>query len=252
LNDRASEPEKLRITADYFGITGDLEKEVSTYELWIKEYPRDDEAHGNLGVDYNILGQNDKALVEAKRALQLASDDINIYQNLVGLYISLNRLDDAKATADKALANHMAGSILHYSLYQIAFLQGQSEKMQEQMTWAAGEPASETVMLSTQADSEAYYGKMKAAAEFEQRAVALDVQNDSKESAASWKVDDALRSAEVEMNRPRGWMRGLPWHSPRAGILRSLPHWRLPGVATSRMRQRLRRNLKRISPPTRC
>ncbi len=197
LKDRASEPEKLRITADYFGITGDLEKEVSTYELWIKEYPRDDEAHGNLGVDYDILGQNDKALVEAKRALQLASDDINIYQNLVGLYISLNRLDDAKATADKALANHMAGSILHYSLYQIAFLQGQPERMQEQMTWAAGEPASETVMLSTQADSEAYYGKIKAAAEFEQRAVALDVRNDSKESAASWKVDDALRNAEV-------------------------------------------------------
>ena len=46
LRDRVTEREKLRITADYFRATEELEKESQTYELWIANYPRD--RSGNL------------------------------------------------------------------------------------------------------------------------------------------------------------------------------------------------------------
>jgi tetratricopeptide (TPR) repeat protein len=41
LRDRVSEREKLRITADYFLATGEVEREAQTYELWLANYPRD-------------------------------------------------------------------------------------------------------------------------------------------------------------------------------------------------------------------
>src|ERR1035437_7244685 len=45
LRDRGTERAELRITADYFFATGELEKESQTYELWIANYPRDDVPH---------------------------------------------------------------------------------------------------------------------------------------------------------------------------------------------------------------
>ena len=42
LRDRVSEREKFRISSVYFGyVTGELEKEMETYELWTQSYPRD-------------------------------------------------------------------------------------------------------------------------------------------------------------------------------------------------------------------
>ena len=61
LRDRVTEREKLRITADYFAATGELEKEAQTYELWIANYPRDNVPHANLGVNYAAIGQYEKA-----------------------------------------------------------------------------------------------------------------------------------------------------------------------------------------------
>ena len=41
LRDRVSEREKYRISAFYyFIVTGELEKEAQTYELWIQSYPK--------------------------------------------------------------------------------------------------------------------------------------------------------------------------------------------------------------------
>ena len=57
LRDRVSEREKLRIAATYFRATGETEKEVQTYQLWIANYPRDYAPHGNVGIDYGFMGQ---------------------------------------------------------------------------------------------------------------------------------------------------------------------------------------------------
>ena len=76
LRDRVTEREKLRITADYFHATGELEKESQTYELWIANYPRDYVPHSNLAANYSAIGQYDKALAEFQEAVRLEPDDV--------------------------------------------------------------------------------------------------------------------------------------------------------------------------------
>src|SRR5208337_1597982 len=79
LRDRVTEREKLSITALYFSATGELDKEAQTYELWTANYPRNAVPHANLGADYGMMGQYDKALAELQEALRLAPDNVNIY-----------------------------------------------------------------------------------------------------------------------------------------------------------------------------
>src|SRR5207253_7594589 len=72
LRERVSEKERLRISADYYAlVTGELEKEAQTYQLWIQSYPHDFFPHGNLGANFNTLGQYDKSLTETQEAQRL-------------------------------------------------------------------------------------------------------------------------------------------------------------------------------------
>ena len=64
------------------------------------------------------------------------------------------------------------------------------------MVWAAGKPGSEDLLLSFQSDTEAYYGRLVKARDFSRRAVDSAVRDDSKETAALWQVNAALREAE--------------------------------------------------------
>ena len=64
------------------------------------------------------------------------------------------------------------------------------------MVWAAGRPGEEDQLLSIQSDTEAYYGRLTKARDFSRRAVDSAVRSDSKETAALWQVNAALREAE--------------------------------------------------------
>ena len=196
LRDRVTEREKLRITASYFNATGELDKEAQTYELWTANYPRDFVPHNNLGIAYGSMGQYDKALAEYQEALRLAPTTSH-YSNLGGTYSNLNRLDEAKAAFDQALANKLDSGGLRQQIYSLAFLRGDAAKMEQQVAWGAGKPGDEDPLLSAQSDTEAYYGRMSKARDFTRRAVDSSVRADSKEAAALWQVNAALREAEL-------------------------------------------------------
>ena len=105
LRDRVSEREKLRISANYYYIvTGELEKEAQTYQLWVQSYPNDSVPHGNLGANYSALGQYDQALPELKKGIELAPDTVVGYQNIGLVYLALGQFDKAKAALDSAAA----------------------------------------------------------------------------------------------------------------------------------------------------
>jgi serine/threonine protein kinase len=200
LRDRVSEPEKLWITATYFSATGEIEKEAQTYEVWIATYPRQATPHGNLCTIYDFLGQYDKAAAECREALRLTATDVAAYISLAISYINLDRLDDAKATLDQALANKLDSGLLHYYMYQLAFLHGDTAQMQQQLAWGTGKLGDEDPLLSEQSDTEAYYGRMSRARDFSRRAVESALRADSKESAALWQANAALRESELGYN----------------------------------------------------
>jgi len=196
LRDRVTEREKLRISASYFSATGELEKESQTYELWIANYPRDFVPHGNLGGIYSNIGQNEKALADYQESLRLAPDNVVGYENLGVTYLNLNLLDEAKATFDQALAHKLDDGGLRVNMYALAFLRGDSTQMEQQVAWGAGKPGDEDRLLSAQSDTEAYYGRLTKARDFSRRAVDSAVRADSKETAALWQANAALREAE--------------------------------------------------------
>jgi eukaryotic-like serine/threonine-protein kinase len=197
LRDRVTEREKLRISATYFAATGELEKESQTYELWIANYPRDDVPYFNLGTIYVAIGQNEKAVAEFQEAVRLAPDDVSGYINLGSNYFALNRLDAAKAAFDQALVRKLDSGFLRVGVYYLAFLRGDSVQMEQQVAWGAGKPGYEDMLLSVQSDTEAYYGRLSKARDFSRRAVDSAVRADSKETAALWQGNAALREADL-------------------------------------------------------
>jgi serine/threonine protein kinase/Flp pilus assembly protein TadD len=197
LRDRVSEREKFHITADYYAFaTGELEKEAQTYVLWMQSYPRDFIPHANLGDNSRTLGQYDKAVTETQTALRLEPNSLSLHTNLAQNLLALNRLDDAKAALDQALVLKLDGWTLHLFTYYLAFLQGDSAQMEQQLSWGAGKPGAEDPLLSTQSDTEAYFGRLTKARDFTRRAADSAIRADSKETAAWWQANAALREAE--------------------------------------------------------
>jgi serine/threonine protein kinase/tetratricopeptide (TPR) repeat protein len=196
LRDRVSDRERYRISAFYYQyVTGEVEKATEAYELWAKTYPRDQVPHGNLGYIYTTLGQYDKAAAETEEQQRLGPT-LTGYGNLAGIYTNLGRLDDAKALLQQAQTNQVDGYTIRGDLYSLAFLRGDAVEMERQVAWAAGRPGEEDGMLSTQSDTEAYYGRLTRARDFSRRAADAAVRNDSKETAALWQANAALREAE--------------------------------------------------------
>jgi len=196
LRDRVSDRERYRISAFYYQyVTGELEKATEAYELWAKTYPRDHVPHGNLGVIYSSLGQYEKAAAETEEQQKL-EPTLTGFSNLSGIYMNLQRLDDAKAVLLQAQEHKMDAFLVRSNLYSLAFLQNDPAEMARDVAWAAGRPGEEDAMLSTQSDTEAYYGRLTRARDFSRRAVDAAVRVDSKETGALWQANAALREAE--------------------------------------------------------
>jgi serine/threonine protein kinase/Flp pilus assembly protein TadD len=197
LRDRVSEHEKYRISALYYqNVTGELEQATQVYELWAKSYPQDWVPLGDLGYIYCQLGQYEKAVTETREQLRIESNTVVGFGNLAQTYLALNRPDDATKALEDAQEHKLEGDFLHQEIYYLAFYKGDTAEMERQVTWAAGKPGDEDLLLSFQSDTEAYYGRLAKARDFSRRAVDAAIRDQSKESAALWQVNGAMREAE--------------------------------------------------------
>jgi len=91
LKDRASESERLYITAHYYADNGQLEKGIAAYELYKQTYPRDVTPYVNLSVTYSNLGEFEKALSNAQEAIRVDPDESRGYIWSLVAYLGLNR-----------------------------------------------------------------------------------------------------------------------------------------------------------------
>jgi serine/threonine protein kinase/Flp pilus assembly protein TadD len=193
LRERVSAREKLSIESSYYeGVTGNLEKARQTLMLWSQTYPRDWRPHNGLGAVYSGLGQYDQALPPFLEVLRLKPASGRGYANLVYTYLSLNRLEDARATAEEAKAKNVDSPDLHGGLYYIAFEQGNASKMAQEASWSIAKPGVEDLFLGYEADTAAYSGRLAKAREFSRRAVAAAERVEEKEVAASYETKAAL------------------------------------------------------------
>ena len=197
LRDRTSELENYLIST-FFHIlaTGNMEKAEQSCELWIQAYPRADAPHELLaGLIYPVLGHYEKAAEEGKEAIRLNPNFPFSYANLMFDYIALNRLDEAKATYRQALDHKLNNPFFYIALYLIAFLQNDKAEMAQQVARSADLPGGEDELLSLEADTAAYYGRLRDAREFSRRAMDSAQRAEKRESAAAYSAMSGLREA---------------------------------------------------------
>ena len=196
LRSRVSEWEKFYIESHYYHfVTGDLEKARQVYELWAQIYPREQVPPNNLGEIYKTLGQYDKTLTEIREVMRMnLLDGINFGNLMIG-YMRVNRLDQARATADDAFAKNLDIPQLHFNLYQLGFLKNDQAGMAQQVAWASGKPGKENIMLYLEAGTAAYAGKVIAARELSRQAATSAGRAGEREMAAGCEAGAALWEA---------------------------------------------------------
>jgi tetratricopeptide (TPR) repeat protein len=196
LRERSSEAEKYWITAGYHkAVTGNIEKAIEACDLWIQAYPRSEVPHVFLsGAVLPIVGQYGKAVEEAIEAIRL-NPTFPISHNILGLtYVTLNRLDEAKATFARARERKLVDiPFFNLGLYEIAFLQNDAPGMSQQIAKMMGLPGWEDQMLNMEADTAAYSGHLKEAREFSHRAIDSAERSGEKDPPAMYSATSGLR-----------------------------------------------------------
>jgi tetratricopeptide (TPR) repeat protein/predicted Ser/Thr protein kinase len=197
LKERASERERLKITAGYYSyVTGELEKGEQACQEWVAIYPRDYRAHLDLGNAYLFQGQYEKAAAAYHESLLLVPDNVALYENLVYALLALQRFDQARQLIREAQASNLDGYTLHMELYALAFFANDSRTMGAEERWFAGQPdLVSNIGLSLASDSEAYAGHAAKARELTKRSIDSATRADSKETGAVLQAIAAQREA---------------------------------------------------------
>ena len=193
LRDRASEREKLIVSASYYGgVTGEWDKQIEQLEIWKRTYPRDWEPFNLLANRYTLVGPFEKAIENAQEAVRLNPTDARPYANLAVAFMGLNRFDEAKDVLRRALSQKLETTNMHARLYHIAFVQGDAAAMKEQLDWAAAKPEE---AQTWQAQTSDFSGQLVKANQFNDRAIELARQSGVKEIPAHVLLQQAGRNA---------------------------------------------------------
>jgi tetratricopeptide (TPR) repeat protein/predicted Ser/Thr protein kinase len=197
LRDHASEPERYFISAIYYKeVPGNLEKAEQTCKLWMQAYPRVEMPHDYLsGGIYPQMGRYGGVVSEAREAIRLKPDFSASYAFLMEGYIELNRFDEAKATYRQALERKLYDPYYPEDLYTIAFLQNDTAGMKQQVMQSAGQAGIEDTLLANEADTAAYFGRLREAEDLTRRAMESAERAEKKEKAATFSATSGLREA---------------------------------------------------------
>jgi serine/threonine protein kinase/tetratricopeptide (TPR) repeat protein len=204
LKDRASELERLYITAHYYADSGQLEKGIAAYELYKQTYPRDVTPYVNLAVTYVLsLGEFEKGLENAKEAIRVDPDEARGYDFSARAYVALNRLDEAKTILKAGLQRNPSFVYLHDNLAFIAYVQGDTAAMDKEEVFLHDQPDLELGVQTRHGDIAASRGQLRQAQDFYEKArqIAQRLQ---------------LKDSDAGLLTGQGWMLGHFGYSKRA------------------------------------
>ena len=172
LRNRASEREKLFIDTMYYSSsTSDLKETQRVCELWASTFSRDDFPLFALNFVYASFGEMEKAAEFGRAALRLNPENGFIYSNLAQNYMSLGRLDEAAQVFDRARQSGINALYLIQYRYQLAFLRHDEFAMRAEVASARGQAGVEDPLLALEADTNAFFGRLRKAREFSHLAV---------------------------------------------------------------------------------
>src|SRR5450432_1599437 len=198
LRERASDHEKLGIAAFYeIVVTGNLEAARRAYELLAQTYSRDENAEIYLWFVHIAFGDYQKADAAAQRGFEINPVSSNNYVSLIYCDQWLNRLDQAKATAQQSRSNKLDSPWFPIILYVVDFLQHDAAGMEQQATATVGTPGVEDQMFFLESETAAYGGQFGKARELTREATVSARRAQEKETAAEYQGHNSLREALV-------------------------------------------------------
>jgi eukaryotic-like serine/threonine-protein kinase len=181
LKDRVSEREKLYITEHYYDtVTGELDKEIETLELYERTYPSDSIPGNNLGLAYAQIGEFERASEAARHSLLADPNSASAHSTLAYAYAALGRQDEARQTMDKALKQFPNSESIHWSSLWLAFAFDKPDEAQRFLAWAKGRPG-EFTFLELQARALQSEGKQRSSSELTQQALEMERSQNLKE-----------------------------------------------------------------------
>lgn len=161
LRDRASDRERFTIDVSYdLLVTGNLEKARATCDAWSQLYPRDVYPRNFLSaLVYPAYGQYERALDEAKQSIAIDPGFVVGYRNAAINLLALHRPDEAEQVLKQASERKVFLPSFVSDSYRIAFLKGDTQRMQQALASAPRNPW----LLSFHAATLAQAGKLTEA-----------------------------------------------------------------------------------------
>jgi tetratricopeptide (TPR) repeat protein len=209
LLDRVSGPEKFLITAIYNKeVTGNLEKAEQACDLMVQEYPRAKKMPLTYlaGAILPAMGEYEKAFQAADLALHAKPDNSISYALYIFTAVSSDRLKEARSAYRESVERKIENPAILIGTYQVAFLQNDIAGMAQLVEKSAGDEGTHATLLSMEADTAAYSGRLKKARELSRQSMEVAGPHLA-DSAAMFANVAALREA-VFGNTPeaRKWI----------------------------------------------
>jgi DNA-binding winged helix-turn-helix (wHTH) protein/tetratricopeptide (TPR) repeat protein len=163
--DRVSARERLSITYQYYDqVTGDLARATEALEVWKQSFPREYQPVNSLALIHNFLGRFERAVEEGHEAIRRNPSHGFPYSNLANAYRGLGRFDEARRTAERAVALRIETLPTRRLLYQLAVMAGDEAAAAQQLEWARNK-AREFDMVGVRAQAAAFGGRVREARE---------------------------------------------------------------------------------------
>ncbi len=172
LSAHVSESERLYISSHYdMTVTGNLPRVIETLQEAIQTYPAQLASYININTVYQTLGQFEKALPYAQKAVELQPEDAIAAENLLTDLIALGRMEEVERELARQHKLEMDSSTNVASEHLFSyFLLGEAQQVQRVVAEMAGHP-DEFVITQNLAATQQYSGQYRMASATFQRAV---------------------------------------------------------------------------------
>jgi hypothetical protein len=197
LRQRVSQRERFYIESRYYHfVTGELEKTLSVYQQWEREFPRDSVSYTGAGMVHNALGEYEQSVPEFQAALQRNPSLAYNYTNLAEALLNLDRRQEVRAVLEEMNKRNLSSTDEYLTRYQLAFLEGDTAEMERQAEIASGKAEISEILLLSRAQTEACRGRFGETRLLLRQTIELATTLRENERAADWQAYGALLEAE--------------------------------------------------------
>jgi eukaryotic-like serine/threonine-protein kinase len=198
LRERVTETERASIDARYYlYVTREIDKAAQTYESLALKYPESASSLNHLGIVDLKLGHNERAAESLRKAMQLDPSRATTYGNLALSRLRLNQVPEAASLLATADQRGLHTDYLLQVNYWLAFLRGDERGMERLLQQSAGTPGAYVFLLTEQAHTEAYHGRLEKAQSLSAAAGEKMMHDGDRDGTAKLLAQSALWEAET-------------------------------------------------------